>query len=175
MAKYTLKWKWSLLVSCSLVIGSGVSQIQSALGSTLEELVQDSNMNLDETFESIVFPSRKTQHMPKLILVHSMDEMQQAWGSEKLSPSAEEITRMYEKAPEGPIKERLHADQHEMLSHHKETLLKIKCVELVAKLRRLDRKIEKLDKSGQSEKAEKLRQKADEGHALVQVNCLSQR
>lgn len=108
---------------------------------------------------------------------HSLEELRERFDKEKneMPSTLEKVTKSYELQPTGAIRERLHAIQHEMLLDHQAFVTKQKCVELLTKLRRLDRKIEELRRGGELAKVHELEQQADQAHAFAEVNCTSQR
>lgn len=88
-------------------------------------------------------------------LVHSMPEMEKEYGGQ-ITPSARGITQMYEKAPPGPIAERLHADQHGMIRQHKGTNVQLQRQILSQKKAQLSDRIRRMRLTGRGDEADRM-------------------
>jgi len=88
-------------------------------------------------------------------LVHSMPEMAKQYGGNP-PPEAREMTGMMERAPQGPIKERLHADQHGMMRRHKSADLSIQRMTLAQKKAQLMERIRMLKETGRTDELQRI-------------------
>lgn len=105
---------------------------------------------------------------------HTWDEVQTQYQRMGIEPSAEieKLTRAWEGQPlDSLVREQLHAAQHQMLLDAQEAVNKSKCVDLLAKLPALDRRIDKLRSKGESSELDKLEKMRDEADAFSRVHC----
>ena len=100
---------------------------------------------------------------------HTLEELKKEM--KEVSDPLARITRAYEGAPPGALREQLHAAQHELLLIHQRGEMDRKCIELLTKIPALERKFQKLEKAGKAEEAEQVQVLIDQGKAITTVAC----
>ncbi len=111
--------------------------------------------------------------LPVMARSHTWEQVQEEHKRMGIEPSGEieKLTRAYEAQGRGLVHEQLHAAQHEMLLNSQTEVNKAKCVDLLARLSILDRKIKKLEASGAAEKAEKVALQRAQADGFIRTHC----
>lgn len=98
------------------------------------------------------------QQGPQAMPVHSSQEVQQRFKKKGMAvpQPIQQMTQMYEQAPEGPIKQKLHADQHQMLLSNQNAQNQAKRMQMQQQMMQLQQMSRALRTQGRIEEADQV-------------------
>jgi len=105
---------------------------------------------------------------------HSLEEVQQVFEQEPISPELVELTKELEMtAGMKSLREQVHAQQHQILEQYVRARTTRKCADSMLMLPRLDQEIARSQEQGQITEEQKLREMRDTTAAFITKTCAS--
>jgi hypothetical protein len=109
--------------------------------------------------------------LPAVVIAHSIEDMKNEVKGTAIPSEISNITELYGKALPGPIRERLHGTQHDMLLKEMNQQSKVLCVELLQNIAALEPRHAKLKVAGNADEAQTIQTLLDQAKAMTTVNC----
>jgi hypothetical protein len=123
----------------------------------------DEDMEMNDAQGTVPMPwqGQAPPQNPMAVPVHSTPEMQSEYkrmGFKGVTPEATDLTRGFEQAPAGPIREKFHAAQHQRLKNDQHGVNQQLRMELANKKAMIEAKILQMNRLGDHKGAARLQQ-----------------